>query len=115
MGKIILENLQFYAYHGFYDYESKIGGEFVVNLEVELDFQSQIEEDNIEGTINYENLYAIVKEEMGERSKLLEHVAYRIKDKIQNQFALTKGIKVNIQKMNPPIQGRIGSVGVEVS
>ncbi|MCI5056048.1 MAG: dihydroneopterin aldolase [Flavobacteriales bacterium] len=114
MGKIILEELVFYAYHGFYEFENKTGGEFKVDLEITLDFSEDIQDDRLEGTVNYEDLYKIVSNEMQIQSKLLEHVAFRIKKNIQETYTSITDIKVKIRKMNPPIKGRITSVGVEI-
>ena len=76
--KIYLKNVRFHAYHGVLPQETQVGNDYVVNLEVKYDFSRAMETDELAGTINYAELYELVKEEMEKPSKLLEHVAGRI-------------------------------------
>ena|SRR5690554_5601591 len=114
MHKILLEDLVFYAHHGVYDEETIIGGKFEVNLSVETDFSLAAEKDQIEGTVNYVELYKLVKEEIQIPSKLIEHVAGRIINRIKREFDEVRKVHVKISKLNPPISGEIGRVSVEM-
>jgi len=58
-------------------------------------------------------LHAIVKAEMEERAKLLEHVADRIINKIMIDFPAVKKASVKVAKKNPPIGGNVEEVAVE--
>ncbi|MFN9862865.1 MAG: dihydroneopterin aldolase, partial [Bacteroidota bacterium] len=73
-GKVVLEGLEFHAYHGVYPHERSSGNKFQVDISVETVFSDSAFRDELEGTINYEDLYAIVKAEMEKPSKLLEYV-----------------------------------------
>jgi len=105
MGRIRLEDMEFFAYHGYYEEERKIGNKYSVTLEVEIDFSRGAREDDLSGTINYEELYKIVKEVMERPTKLLENLGRRVIDDIQHQFGKDTNVEVTISKHNPPIGG----------
>lgn len=109
---IQLENAKFYAFHGYYEEEQKVGGSFVVNLSVGTDFNLASEKDNLADTIDYVSLYEIVKLEMAISSKLLENVGQRIISSIKNKHTSIKEIKLKITKLSPPISGDIEGVSI---
>jgi len=104
-GKVALEGLEFHAYHGVYPHERSSGNKFEVDIEVETEFQEAAFQDDLSGTINYEDLYALVKSEMNKPSKLLETVGHAIAEKILKSFASASSVEVKISKFNPPIGG----------
>ena len=105
MGQIALEGMEFFAFHGFYDEEQKIGNKYGVDLYIETNLHAAAASDELHQTVNYETLYNIVLEQMKEPARLLEHIGYRITEKIRLQFPAVKKIKVNIYKFNPPLGG----------
>ncbi len=104
-GKVVLEGLEFHAYHGIYPDERSSGNKFEVDISVNTVFEDAAFHDDLSGTINYEEIYAIVKKEMEIPSKLLESVAHSIAEKILNTFASAMKAEVTISKFNPPIGG----------
>ena len=104
-GKVALEGLEFHAYHGVYPHERSSGNKFEVDVVVDTAFQESAFHDDLSGTINYEELYAIVKAEMEKPSKLLETVANSIAGHILSAFPSAKSVEVKISKLNPPIGG----------
>jgi len=109
---VSLEGLEFKAYHGFYDEERKRGNRFVCDVSVELkSFDSG--EDNIHDTVNYEEVYAIVCEEMEKTCKLIETVAYNIIERIRELHNVTAA-NVKIYKLNPPLAGIAQQAVVEM-
>ena len=104
-GKVALEGLEFHAYHGVYPHERSSGNKFEVDVMVETEFQDTAFQDDLSGTINYEDLYTLVKEEMEKPSKLLEKVGHSIAEKILSSFSSAMGVEVKISKFNPPIGG----------
>lgn len=105
MGSILLEEMEFFAFHGYYEEEQKIGNKYSVTLRVETNFVNGAKNDDLAGTINYEGLYAIVKQVMGTPSKLLEHLGQQIIEKIQADYGSQTEVEVSISKHNPPIGG----------
>ncbi|MBS1490039.1 MAG: dihydroneopterin aldolase [Bacteroidetes bacterium] len=114
-GKISLEGLEFHAYHGIYPQERSSGNKFEVDVTVETKIQESAFQDDLRGTLNYEDLYALVKGEMEKPSKLLETVAHSIAEKILLHFASAQQAEVKIAKFNPPIGGVCKKASVAVA
>ena len=64
MNKVELVGMQFYAYHGCFEEEQKIGNKFVVNFWAEADLSKPAATDNIEDALNYQEVYNIIAEQM---------------------------------------------------
>lgn len=105
MGEISLENMEFFAYHGFYDEEQKIGNKYSVDLRVWVDFHRAAVEDQLRYTVNYEKLYRLVAEVMATPTRLLEHIAQRIAGEVLRRFESVEKVEVAVAKHNPPIGG----------
>lgn len=112
MGKLILNEIRVYAFHGCMEEEKRIGSNYIVNLEVETDMINPAKSDDISDAVDYVILNKIVKEEMSVRSKLLEHVAQRIIDRVLKQFSEVESVVVSVAKQNPPLGGDVGEVCV---
>jgi dihydroneopterin aldolase len=113
MGKIYLKNIRLYAYHGCMDEEKKIGSDYVVNIVVDTDINLSSKTDSLKDTVDYVALHTIVKTEMKQRAKLLEHVADRIIKRILMEFPEVNKAKVKVAKKNPPIGGNVEEVAVK--
>ena len=98
-GKISLEGLEFHAYHGVYAHERSSGNKFEVDIIVETEFSDSAFHDDLSGTINYEILYAIVKEEMAKPAKLLETVGNAIAEQTLKTFAEAKKVEAGGRKV----------------
>ena len=114
MSLISIEKMEFYAYHGCFEEERKVGTWFNVDLSIEVDTSKAEETDSLEDTVNYQAVYAVVKREMMISSNLLENVARRIINAIKKEFPAVSYAWVKIKKMNPPLGGKMNSVSVEL-
>ena len=114
MAIISIEGMEFYSYHGHYEEEQIIGNNFVLDLWFTVDTTKAQQQDVLENTVNYQSVYAIVKQEMGVNSKLIEHVAWRILKRSKDEFPLIESCWIKICKMNPPIGGQTEMVCVEL-
>jgi len=115
MGKVALEGLEFFAYHGYYDEEQKVGNKYAVDVTITADFEKAAEQDRLSETVNYEALYKIVAHEMSIRSRLLENIGKRIIRSIFDHFDQVEMIDVSISKFNPPIGGVCKSAKISIS
>jgi len=112
---IALHGAEFYAYHGFYPEEQKLGGHYLVDIEVGFDPGRILSEDNLTNTVNYERIYHIASEEMKVTRKLIETVAQAITDRIKIEYPLVSAISVTIKKNNPPLTGKVGHSAVTIN
>lgn len=110
MGKILLESMEFYAYHGHYKEEQIIGTKFIIELEIDFDSSMAEHSDHLSDTINYQEIYQLVKKEMEINAHLLESVARRILNAIIQMFPQVKSIRLKISKINPPLGGKVKQV-----
>jgi 7,8-dihydroneopterin aldolase/epimerase/oxygenase len=115
IGRISLEGLEFHAFHGVYPHERESGNFFEVDISVETDFSEGADTDDLSGTVNYEVLFRIVKEQMDQPSKLLETVAEKIVKQVLNDLAAVSWVELKISKLNPPIGGKCGRSSVSIS
>nr|NQU93322.1 dihydroneopterin aldolase [Bacteroidota bacterium] len=115
MSVIALEGMEFFAYHGCFSEEQIIGTRFVVDLYLETDTREAEQTDKLSKTINYQEVFLVVKEQMAIKSKLLEHVGRRIISTLQEKFTEIEFAEVKVSKMNPPLGGKIGNVCVIIS
>ncbi len=114
MGLIALEGMEFYSYHGFYKEEQLIGGEYIVDVYLHTDFDRGASDDILDGTVNYETIFRIVKVEMNKNSKLLESIAQRIVHSIINICTSIQRIRVKLTKKNPPLGAKVKQAFVEI-
>jgi 7,8-dihydroneopterin aldolase/epimerase/oxygenase len=114
-GKIILEGLEFHAYHGVYPHERDSGNWFEVDIAVDTDFTEGARTDELAGTVNYETLFRIIKEEMEKPSKLLETVADNIVNSVLNDLPKVTHVNLKISKLNPPIGGKCRKASISLS
>ena len=105
MGKISLEGMEFFAYHGYYDEEQKIGNKYAVDVEVETDLSRAGKKDALAETVNYEELYKLIAKVMGKPARLLEAISYQVIEDIFAAFTAANVVEVSISKFNPPIGG----------
>ncbi len=115
MSRVELVDMEFFAHHGCFEQERIIGNKFIVNIWVECDCKKPSETDDINDALNYQILYDIVKREMEIPSHLLEHVAGRILKSVKSEFPHISAAQVRIDKLNPPLGGKVGSSRVTMS
>jgi len=104
---VALEGMEFYAHHGVTPEEQKIGGNYTVNVYVGTFFENAMVKDQLELTIDYAIIHEICKTVMAERAKLIEHVAGKIIEAIKNKFDQLYALKVEVAKLNPPLNGQV--------
>lgn len=112
MGKVIVKNIRIYAHHGCLNEETVIGSEYSVDVTVNTNLKKASQTDALSDTVDYVHINHIVKEEMAQPSKLLEHVSKRIIDRIFSEIDKVKKTEVSVSKINPPIGGDVKMVTV---
>jgi len=111
---IILKEIRCYAYHGVAPQETLIGNEYIIDLKLKVNVGKAARTDEVTDTVNYAEVYQVIKEEMAVPSKLLEHVGGRMAQKLFDRFPCAEEIELRISKRNPPMGADIASAGVEL-
>lgn len=114
MGKISLKGMEFFAFHGVYEEERVKGNKFEVDLSIHYPFENKVIDDQLGGTIDYAELYELVKVVMDKPANLLEYLALSIRDQIKAKFPQIDQVSVTVTKFNPPINGRCEKAEVTV-
>lgn len=112
MGIIHLKNIRVYAHHGCLSQETIIGSDYIVNLKVKANLSTSCQTDELTDTVDYVSLNTIVVKEMAVASKLLENVAMRIINSILDELKNVTWVRVEVEKVNPPIGGDVLGVSV---
>ena len=112
MGKIIVRDLNSYAYHGCLNAEKEIGGHYKTTICVEGDFSKSEDSDLLQDAIDYEMLGLIAQEQMQVSSNLIENVVGRIFNEIETKLSSydIQHIYVKVVKVNPPVKGDVPQV-----
>lgn len=108
MIKVQLHNLHFNSFHGIHEEEKILGNDYVVDASVEFHEAAEVIT-SIHETINYAEIYRIIKLKMDVPTPLLETVIMEIGNKIHERFSSLRSINISIEKMHPPIEGIQGS------
>lgn len=115
MDKIIVKDLEVYAFHGVLPEEKSLGQKFLVSLELTLDFLKAAENDNLEWTVNYAGLCEDVEEFLQKHTfDLIETAAHKLAIFILEKYTLPEKVKVCIKKPSAPIRKTFGYVAAEV-
>jgi 7,8-dihydroneopterin aldolase/epimerase/oxygenase len=114
IGWVALEGLEFHAFHGVYPHERESGNYFEVDIAVQTDFGDAAKHDDLNGTVNYEALFRIVKDEMEQPSRLLETVAEKIVRRVLNECPSVLEVDIKISKLSPPIGGKCRRSAVSI-
>jgi len=112
MSIISIEGMEFFAYHGCFKEEQLIGTKFNIDIFLTVETTLAEESDSLEDTVNYQEVFQLVKKEMETTSKLLEHVGNRILNSLKDRFPQVEKATLKIRKMNPPLGGKMDFVSV---
>jgi dihydroneopterin aldolase len=113
--KILLVGAQFFARHGVSDDEQRLGGRYVVDVELQRDLSRAAASDNLADTISYAEVYATVREIIeGKSFRLIEALAEQIAQTLLARYA-AEMVMVRVKKQPPPLDGMVDSAGVEIT
>jgi dihydroneopterin aldolase len=110
---ININSLTLYGNHGVYAKEKLLNVPFQIDLEATFDTANPIT--SLEQTVNYQTVFEIIKRHFATHHDLLEELGQNILGEIKHQFAYIKTVSITITKLQPPIAGMQGTVGVTIS
>lgn len=113
---IRIRNAVFYAYHGAMEDEQNLGGKFELDVDMECDLSAAAESDSLKRTVDYEKVYAFIREMvLAKKYYLLEALANSIGKGLIREFFNIERVKVRIRKPHPPVKGVVDYVEVEIT
>lgn len=114
MDVIRLLGMEFYGYHGVFEAEQELGQRFEVDVELHRDLKLAGDSDDLDVTLNYVDVYTVVKELVEERVfNLIESLAEEIASQILSSFVVD-GVTVRVRKPHVSLGGLLRTVEVEI-
>ena len=114
MGLVAVEGMEFFAYHGYYQQEKENGNSFIVDIYIDTALEQAAQSDKLNDTVNYERVYQITAQVMGERHNLRGNIEWQIMEKLHDDRQGVNAIKIRISKLNPPLKGKVNRTFIEL-
>lgn len=116
MDYILIENLTLFANHGVLPEENRLGQKFVLSGRLYMDLSEAGETDDINKTVNYAELCAMITEyTRAHTCRLIESAVSQIADEILIRYPLIKKAELILRKPWAPIGLPIDCAGVSVT
>lgn len=113
--RILLAGMVFLARHGVNEREKVEEQRFEVDLELELDVRPAGEADDLEQTVDYRDVYEIVRAILdGPSVDLIEALAERIARQLLARSPRLEAVVVRVRKPDVELGGPLDYAGVEV-
>ena len=110
--EIVLERMEFRAFHGCYELERRVGNRFTVDLTLRTELGEVAAEDSVELAVNYLTVYEIVRAQMQVTQRTIERVAANIIDALYAAFPQLVQVRCTVSKLAPPLGGKVAKVSV---
>ncbi len=101
LGTIAIEGIEIFGYHGVYAEEQEQGTHFEVDVYLRAPIQAAAHADERSHTVDYQAVYQLVLDIMGERMDLLETLAVQIGEEILRRFSAVAPAEVRVAKLRP--------------
>jgi dihydroneopterin aldolase len=112
--RIVLHNVQLRGRHGYYDHELEAPQPFEVDVELLLNLQPAGIDDDLEKSVDYARVYAVVRQIVESTSfRLLEALAEAISHEILIAFPVAE-VGVRIRKPAVDLGGPLDYAAVEI-
>jgi dihydroneopterin aldolase len=110
---IYLNDLIFNGFHGVYPSEKKIGNTFKLDLRIQLTPTTKTI-DQLEQTIDYVQVYALIQKIMAVPTPLLETIVTNIADQILAAHPMAESVYVKITKQQLSVPYFEGTTAVDL-
>lgn len=111
---IQLRGLCFHAYHGVAAQERLVGNDYEIDLRLHVDVAQAVRSDDVADTVNYAEVYEVVRRQMSTPNNLVEHVAGRIAKALLDRWPQLADVTIVLTKRNPPMGADCQGAGVEL-
>lgn len=113
-GKIHLQNMVFYGYHGNLAEENVLGQRFLIDVVLTLDVTEAAQSDRLDATVDYQRVYNLCRQIVEkERMRLLEALANRLIDAVLEACPRVSRMDVTVKKPSAPLGGALDYVALE--
>lgn len=114
--EIHIENLEFYAHHGVFPEETRLGQKFVVSLTMYVNTRAAGKKDDLELSVDYGAVSHFITEYMQKNTfKLIEAAAEHLAEELLCTYPLVKGVELELKKPWAPIGLPVKEVSVKIS
>jgi dihydroneopterin aldolase len=115
MDRMTLRGMRFFGYHGVFPEENRLGQQFIVDVELRLNLSEAAVRDDLERTVNYAELHALVKSVAeGPPFKLIEALAGNVASSVLDAYTIVNEVTVRVTKPHPPFDIHFDGVTVEL-
>lgn len=115
MYTIRMKNCAFFAHHGVFDGERKLGQRFYVDAVLDVDGGTALETDDIDNTVHYGIAFSVIENIVtGSQRYLIETLALDVAKALVARFPQITRAEVTIRKPNAPVAGVLDHVEVTV-
>ena len=113
MDKFLIGDVRLYGHHGVYEFETKDGQPFLLQVELGVE-QRMTRSEELSSTVNYAACHELVVKRFHEPHKLLENLVLAMMEDLFNYDKRILEVKIRIEKTRPPVPGDLGFLGVEL-
>ena len=114
MDIIRLNNMVFYAYHGYYEVEQDRGQRFELDLEMTCNFDAARASGQLNDTVDYHAVYERVKRIFNSsKFTLLENLIEKIAQVVLSEYAVS-AVRIRIRKPQVAMDGLLDNVEIEI-
>ncbi len=112
---IFITGLLIHAHHGVMPHESKVGQQFVIDLELAIDLTRAATTDKLVDTVSYSSIVEAATQAFTARSyRLVEAAAGAVAEAVLAAFPHVTSARVTVHKPHAPIAAIFNDVGVTI-
>lgn len=106
-GKMEIQRIVCYGYHGTHPAERDLGQEFIIDLSLTYTINRAVEDDQIDSTINYIDVYKHAKKIVEtQQCQLLERLTWLVGQELMSHFPIID-LSVSITKAKIPVNANL--------
>ena len=114
MDTLSLDDVRFFGRHGVTKAEESVGAWFSVDVALSVDLTAAAISDDLGAAIDYGAVAKrVVEIGTGPRVNLIERLAGLIAENLLREFP-AREVRVRVRKMTAPLDGLVGTPGVEL-
>ncbi len=115
MDKMIIQDLEIYAFHGVNQEEKNMGQKFLISVELDVDLLEPGQSDDLTTTINYAKLcHELENEFLKQKYHLIERAAHKLCERILFNYPQVQRLKLTLKKPWAPIGKAIDYAAVQL-